>query len=116
MKNRSSTTLRRQIAAVLRDRMLADQLSVRDVAHQTRLASAAVERLLDPKDKTITRDAAGKAVAFVGYELDLTAAPARPVELDAMVRRMIKARGPGQMQALKREFLNRFYGRVVETD
>ena len=106
--SRSAATVKRTLARRMREEMEARRITVSDLAKALGTGRAAVRRILDEENTSITLDTLTRAAGTLGLEVSLQARRLSPAELGALAARL-PAAGRRETVALRRKILTGFY-------
>jgi len=109
MVSNAAAEFKHSLTSSIRDKMRRDNISISALAARMGTARAAVRRILDEKNTSITFRSMSRAAQAVGLKLTLTAEPMSAEELGELARRL-----PGCTDAEFVEISNKmvkgFYG------
>jgi len=103
---------KRHLSESIRVRMDQYGLSISQLAERMGTGRAAVRRILDASNTSITFRSISRAAQAVGLKVTLIAEPMSPEELGELAHRLAKSKKPDETSKLKAQILKGFYGEV----
>jgi antitoxin HicB len=98
----------------LQDHLAARKLSISRFAKETKTGRSAVQRLLDPKNTSISLHTMARTAAALDLELTLEVKPLPVSQLMKIVDQGLKATTGRQAVAIEAQFLAGYYGRTIK--
>ena len=103
---------KRHLSESIRARMVQHGLSISQLAERMGTGRAAVRRILDARNTSITFRSINRAAQAVGLKVTLVAEPMSPEELGELAHRLANSKKPNETSKLKAQILKGFYGEV----
>jgi transcriptional regulator with XRE-family HTH domain len=103
---------KRHLSESIRARMDQHGLSISQLAERMGTGRAAVRRILDASNTSITFRSINRAAQAVGLKVTLIAEPMSPEELGELAHRLANSKKPGETRKLKAQILKGFYGEL----
>ena len=103
---------KRHLSEAIRVRMAQHGLSISQLAERMGTGRAAVRRILDDRNTSITLRSINRAAQAVGLKVTLSSEPMSPEELGAFAHRLARSKNPAETSKLKVQILKGFYGEV----
>jgi hypothetical protein len=104
---------KKKVATALRAQMQGSKMSVRGFARQIGTSPAAVRRILDRNNTSISLATMFRALTAAGLSIEVTARPLSDKELLRLAQGMVDAPNPELADALQQDFVDGFYGKHV---
>jgi antitoxin HicB len=98
----------------LQNRLVARKLSIRRFAKETGTGRSAIQRLLDPKNTSISLHTMARTAAALDLELTLEVRPLPVPVLMKIVDQGLQATTQRQAAAIEAQFLAGYYGRTIK--
>jgi transcriptional regulator with XRE-family HTH domain len=98
----------------LRNRLAAQKLSIRRFAKETKTGRSAIQRLLDPKNTSISLHTMARTATALNLELSIKVKPLPIPKLMNIVDQGLKTKTRQQAEALEAQFLAGYYGREIK--
>ena len=103
---------KRHLSEAIRARMAQHGLSISQLAERMGTGRAAVRRILDARNTSITFRSINRAAQAVGLKVTLSSEPMSPEELGELAHRLARSKKPAETSKLKAQILKGFYGEV----
>lgn len=98
----------------LQNQLAARKISIRRFAKETKTGRSAIQRLLDPKNTSISLHTMARTAAALDLELTLEVKALPVPELMKIVDQGLQATTQSQAAAIEAQFLAGYYGRTIK--
>jgi len=105
--------VKKKVATALRAKMQRNEVSVRRFAQQIGTSPAAVRRILDQHNTSISLSTMFRALTAAGLGMEVTTRPLSETELLQIAQQMVDAPSQSQQESLQQDFIDGFYGKHV---
>jgi len=112
--NTIALQLKKSLASAIRQKMVADRLSITTFAKRTKTGRNSVRRILDGKNTSITLKTMAKAAEALNLELTLSVKKLTSVQLGKIADRYASTRDEQEAARLETQFLEGFYGKPLK--
>ena len=106
--------LKKSLASAIRQKMVADRLSISTFAKRTKTGRNSVRRILDGKNTSITLKTMARAAEALNLELTLSVKKLSPVQLGKIADRYAAANDEQEAARLENQFVEGFYGKTAK--
>jgi antitoxin HicB len=113
-KTDAALRVKKIFAEHLQNRLAARKLSISRFAKETKTGRSAIQRLLDPKNTSISLHTMARTAAALDLELTLEVKPLPVPELMKIVSQGLQATTQRQSAAIEAQFLAGYYGRTIK--
>src|SRR5664280_2253308 len=112
--NTIALQLKKSLASAIRQKMVADRLSISTFAKRTKTGRNSVRRILDGKNTSITLKTMARAAEALNLELTLSVKKLSPAQLGTIADRFASADDEHEAAKLEDQFVEGFYGKPLK--